>query len=186
MKEKWCWGMRRVCKTRMTLTSRHTAAWLETRSLASSGVSDCTAPTPSCPVGPPVKYRPRARWPPSSAPPLPHQSSPGTASRHLDAVRWTTNNHVNKERDDCDTGGSSQHTSSEEALHWWPWRPTFSTLMILPTLMSSLEGASSSLSPPALAPFPAASDHTHKKRKNTHTQMMTSHIRLLTSDVMPN
>lgn len=98
LKEKWVWGMRRVCKTRMTLTSRHTAAWLETQSLASSGVSDCTAPTPSCPVGPPVKYRPRARWPPSSAPPLLHQSSPGTASRHLDAVRWTTNNHVNKDR----------------------------------------------------------------------------------------
>lgn len=76
-----------VClrKTETTLTQRHIAAWLETQSLASSGVSDCTAATPFCPVSPPVKHRPPARWLPSSAPALPHQSSPGKASQHQDA-----------------------------------------------------------------------------------------------------
>lgn len=77
-------------KQKWTLTQKHIAAWLETQSLASSVVSDCTAPTPFCPVSPPVKHRPPARWLLSSAPPLPHQSSPGTGNQHLGAGNLTT------------------------------------------------------------------------------------------------
>jgi len=80
----------------MTLTRRHRAAWLETRSLASSVALGYTGPAPLCLAAPPVKHRPPAHWRLSSALVLPRQSSPSTANQRQDAA-VSTERRVNAE-----------------------------------------------------------------------------------------